>query len=87
MTKDDGLVYKRVYNRIEETGSLLLSSDNKVYEPYEVKIEEVLELWEFTCCINTQEYDEEELKLSSIVRMFQDLKVELKAIKSLEHLI
>lgn len=87
LTKDDGLVYKRVYNRIEETGSLLLSSDNKVYEPYEVKIEEVLELWEFTCCINTQEYDEEELKLSSIVRMFQDLKVELKAIKSLEHLI
>ena len=87
LTKDDGLVYKRVYNRIEETGSLLLSSDNKAYEPYEVKIEEVLELWEFTCCINTQEYDEEELKLSSIVRMFQDLKVELKAIKSLEHLI
>lgn len=87
LTKDDGLVYKRVYNRIEETGSLLLSSDNKVYEPYKVKIEEVLELWEFTCCINTQEYDEEELKLSSIVRMFQDLKVELKAIKSLEHLI
>ena len=43
LTKDDGLVYKRVYNRIEETGSLLLSSDNKVYEPYEVKIEEVLE--------------------------------------------
>lgn len=87
LTKDDGLVYKRVYNRIEETGNLLLSSDNKAYEPYEVKIEEVLELWEFTCCINTQEYDEEELKLSSIVRMFQDLKVELKAIKSLEHLI
>ena len=87
LTKDDGLVYKRVYNHIEEAGSLLLSSDNKVYEPYEVKIEEVLELWEFTCCINTQEYDEEELKLSSIVRMFQDLKVELKAIKSLEHLL
>lgn len=87
LTKDDGLVYKRVYNRIEETGNLLLSSDNKAYEPYEVKIQEVLELWEFTCCINTQEYDEEELKLSSIVRMFQDLKVELKAIKSLEHLI
>jgi len=82
LTKDDGLVYKRVYNRIKDRKSLLLYSDNKSYFPFEVKIEDVLELWEFTCCINTQEYDKEELKLSSIVSMFQELKVELKSIKS-----
>ena len=87
LTKEDGLVYKRVYNRIEEENALQLHSDNKLYAPYKVHIENVLELWEFTCCINTQEYDEDELKLSSIVNMFQDLKVELKAIKQLEHRI
>lgn len=87
LTKDDGLVYKRVYNRIEEEQSLVLHSDNKMYAPYSVKIKDVLELWEFTCCINTQEYDENELKLSSIVSMFQDLKVELKAISQLEQRI
>jgi len=43
-----------------------------------------MELLEFTCCNNTQEYDENELKLSSIVTMFQDLKVELRSIKGLE---
>lgn len=80
LTKDDGLVYKRVYNRIKEHNTLLLYSDNKAYQPYEVNIANILELWEFTCCINTQEYDKEELKLSSIVNMFQELKVELKAI-------
>ena len=80
LTKDDGLVYKRVYNKIKEHQSLLLYSDNKTYEPYEIHMETVLELWEFTCCINTQEYDKEELKLSSIINMFQELKVELKAI-------
>ena len=85
LTKEDGLVYKRVYNRIADEGCLLLHSDNRLYAPYTVNIEDVLELWEFTCCINTQEYDEDELKLSSIVNMFQDLKVELKAIKQLEH--
>jgi len=83
LTKEDGLVYKRVYNKIKEKNSLILHSDNKAYAPYEVKSEDILELWEFTCCINTQEYDESELKLSSIVNMFQDLKVELKAIKHL----
>jgi len=60
-----------------------LSSDNKAYKPYFVSKEEILELWEFTCTINTQEYDEKELKLSSIMAMFQDLKVELEAIKQL----
>ncbi len=83
LTKDDGLVYKRVYNQIKDNGTLLLSSDNKAYKPYVVKAENVLELWEFTCCINTQEYDEKELKLSSIMSMFQDLKVELEAVKKM----
>ena len=73
LTKEDGLVYKRVYDRIKDRKSLLLYSDNKVYAPYEVKMEHVLELWEFTCCINTQEYNKDELKLSSIVNMFQEL--------------
>ncbi|WJJ97230.1 XRE family transcriptional regulator [Algibacter luteus] len=81
LTKSDGLVYKRVYNKIEEKNSLELHSDNKMYQPFDVKIEDVIELWEFTCCINTQEYDADELKLSSIMNMFQELKIELESIK------
>jgi len=83
LTKDDGLVYKRIYTRPEDQTILVLSSDNKAYQPYEVKLESILELWEFTCCINTQEYDEKELKLSSIMSMFQDLKIELEAVKKM----
>jgi len=83
LTKDDGLVYKRVYNQIEKRGTLELKSDNKAYEPYQVNMGDVLELWEFTCCINTQEYNEKELKMSSIMNMFQELKVELEAVKQM----
>ena len=83
LTKNDGLVYKRLYNAEDRDNAFLLSSDNKAYKPYFVSKEEILELWEFTCAINTQEYDEKELKLSSIMAMFQDLKVELEAIKQL----
>jgi transcriptional regulator with XRE-family HTH domain len=83
LTKNDGLVYKRLYNSEDHDNALLLSSDNKAYKPYFVSKEDILELWEFTCSINTQEYDEKELKLSSIMAMFQDLKVELEAIKKL----
>ncbi|WP_369998631.1 XRE family transcriptional regulator [Winogradskyella sp.] len=83
LTKDDGLVYKRVYSSDDE-GVLCLSSDNKSYKPYLVSKENILELWEFTCCINTQEYNEKELKLSSIMTMFQELKVELEMVKQMQ---
>lgn len=81
VTLNDGMVYKRVINNIDLNESLLLISDNKVYNGYSVPISEVLEVWEFTCSINTQEYSEEELKISSILAMFNDLGVELKALE------
>lgn len=81
LTLNDGMVYKRVINTIAIDGTLKLVSDNKTYEPYTVPINEVLELWEFTCSINTQEYSKEELKISSIMNMFSNLGVELKALE------
>ena len=80
LTKEDGLVYKRVYDLTEKEGCLLLVSDNKSYAPFKVPTDHVLELWAFSCCINTQEYHQEELKLSSIAQMLQDLRIELKSI-------
>lgn len=47
ITKDDGIVFKRVYNRIKENKALLLVSLNAIYQPYEIKIESVLEVWKF----------------------------------------
>jgi len=83
LTKDDGLVYKRVYNRIKDLKGLLMYSDNKAYPPFKVKADDVLELWEYKCSINTQEYTQEELKLSSITNMLTQLQIELKSIKEL----
>ena len=85
ITLNDGMVYKRVYNQINQNNSLLLVSDNKNYKAFEVSIDEVLELWEFTCSINTQEYTKEELKISSILNMFNDLGVELKALEGMKN--
>lgn len=85
LTKDEGIVYKRVYVSESESGNedrvLILKSDNKNYEPYPVKLSEVLEIWEFTCSIRTEEYDEGELKVESIMRMLRELQVELEPLK------
>ena len=78
---DEGIVYKRVYNRVAEDASLLLVSDNKAYAPYKIHIKEVMEIWEFVCNINTQEYAESELNTESIMAMLRNMHVELKSLK------
>ena len=80
ITATEGIVYKRVYKQIEEN-RLLLVSDNKVYQPYLVKLSEVIEIWEYTCHINTQEYDPEDLNISSIMEMLRQMRVELSELK------
>ena len=43
LTKDDGIVYKRVETK---ENTIQLISDNKKYEPYEVNNDDVIEIWE-----------------------------------------
>ena len=64
------------------SGSFILKSDNKAYEPYAVPLSDILEIWEFTCSIRTEEYDEGELKVESIMRMLRELQVELEPLKN-----
>ena len=47
ITQDEGIVFKLVHNWLEEKGCLQLSSTNPSYQPYEVKGNEILELWKF----------------------------------------
>ncbi|HEU4718553.1 MAG TPA: XRE family transcriptional regulator, partial [Bacteroidia bacterium] len=58
-----------------------LHSDNKAYEPYEVKAQDVLEVWEFVCSLNLSDKKEDEINLESVMKMLRDLQVEMKAMK------
>lgn len=52
ITQDEGIVFKILYNRIEEDGSFLLCSTNTNYSPYSVKVQDILEIWKFVNYIN-----------------------------------
>lgn len=41
----DGIVFKRVFNFLDDEGKLLLVSDNRLYEPYAVSAGEISEAW------------------------------------------
>lgn len=83
VTKDDGLSYKRLHNVNKKEGTVELHSDNKMYQPYKVRLDEVLELWEYTCSINIGDYKDEELNLDSIMNMLRGLKIEIEQIKKI----
>lgn len=79
LTLNEGIVYKRIYKKGLDV--LLLKSDNKAYTPFEVPRQEILELWEFTCSIHMNDYEENELKVDGIMRMLRDMQVELESLK------
>jgi phage repressor protein C with HTH and peptisase S24 domain len=81
VTREDGLTYKRIMAWHKKEASFELHSDNKLYPPFRVKAEDVLELWEYTCSINMSQYKEDELNLDSIMNMLRSLKVEIAEIK------
>ena len=45
ITRNDGIVFKRVFNFTDNEQKLLLVSDNRSYEPYGLDVADVLEVW------------------------------------------
>ena len=74
VTRDEGIVYKRVYKKPQ---FLELHSDNRQYEAYKVKHADVLEIWEFVCTLNISDTKTEELNIDSIIKMLNSMRVEL----------
>ncbi len=46
ISRNEGIVYKRVVKNNRAKNKLTLVSDNPVYQPYQVNTEDVLELWQ-----------------------------------------
>lgn len=47
VTREEGAVFKIVQNRIPSHGTLMLCSTNPAYPPYEVALQDLLEIWSF----------------------------------------
>lgn len=54
VTKQEGIVYKRVFNYLRENGMLFLVSDNTKYKPYSIDPMEVHEVWSAKAYISVE---------------------------------
>jgi len=79
LTKNDGIVYKRLNKNGK---NLTLQSDNSIYKPYEVKASEILEIWEYACSIATKEFLPDDLGVENIKDMLREMRNDLIQIKS-----
>lgn len=84
VTKSEGIVYKRVFNYLNDNGKLFLVSDNRQYAPYQIDGEDVLEVWSSKAFISVQfpEADEKnEVSTEHLASIVLDLQKEIVKLK------
>jgi transcriptional regulator with XRE-family HTH domain len=85
VTKKEGVVFKRVFNYLEEKGKLFLVSDNKQYSSYEVEPDEVLEVWSSKAYISVEfpdpPEDRPDISVDQLTSIVMDLKNEVNRLK------
>jgi transcriptional regulator with XRE-family HTH domain len=81
LSKNDGVVYKRIFKKPRQQNIFLLHSDNAVYKTYEVQASEILEIWEHVCSFCTQEYQPDDLDAMNIKDILHQLRLEIQDLK------
>ena len=81
LTLDEGIVFKIVENMIKKENKIRLYSLNPVYEPYDIHINEVKEVWKFVHYISS-EIPEPALPQDELLKAVATLKKDMSMVKS-----
>jgi hypothetical protein len=85
ITQREGIVYKRVFNYLDENGTLFLVSDNRQYAPYQLSGAEVMEVWMAKAYISVQFpdiSDKNDVSVEQLAGVVLDLQKEILQLKS-----
>lgn len=80
VSQKEGVVFKRVFNKIKDAAVLRLHSDNPVYSPYEIGVEDVIEIWEAKSYISSS-FPIADLSLDKLSSIVLDLQKEVQKLK------
>jgi transcriptional regulator with XRE-family HTH domain len=83
ISQQEGIVFKRVYSFADTDEKILLVSDNRQYNPYTIKIEDVLELWEAKAYFSNKflEIEEQPMPADSLAYAVLKLQEEVARLK------
>jgi hypothetical protein len=80
LTLDEGIVFKLIENKIKPDKKLKLFSLNPFYEPYELPVNEIKEVWKFVNYISS-ELPEPKLPKEDLITTVANLKHDMDKIK------
>ena len=84
VTRDEGIVYKRIYRYSDNPELFCMVSDNRKYSTYDVNGNDILEIWEAKAFISMQLPDpetDETLSLQKLGEIVLDLQQEVIKLK------
>ena len=82
VSQQEGIVFKRVFGFSDKkSSSLLLVSDNRLYEPYTIQAEDVLEVWAVKAYFSTQFPDVDSGKVPADQLAYTVLKLQEEILK------
>lgn len=80
LTLNDGILFKVVYNDIKTRGKLKLISLNPFYEPYDIDVKDIREVWKFVHYI-ANEVPEPNVRNEGLVQTVASLKKDMEKLK------
>jgi transcriptional regulator with XRE-family HTH domain len=85
VTQREGIVYKRVFNYLQDNGKLFLVSDNRQYAPYQIDAADVMEAWSAKAYISVQFPDvntKNEMSVEQLAGVVMELQHEIQSLKT-----
>nr|WP_294926180.1 LexA family transcriptional regulator [uncultured Flavobacterium sp.] len=79
ITKNEGMVYKRLNKN--KKNALVLESDNSFYPNYEVRLSDIVEIWEYQCNIGRTDKKQELNEMDDLKELILEVKREVMEIK------
>ncbi len=83
VTKNDGIVYKRIEKEAGNDLKVVLKSDNPEYKSYAIGLSEIIEIWKAVGFISTQLPDAQQISQNKIQHLIGELQNELKQYKNI----
>jgi hypothetical protein len=79
-------VLKEVYNQLKKDKTLLLKSTNTLYKPYEIRVEEIREIWRFAGYIDLK-WPQPEFLMSQVLLEVDKLKAKIENLQPMPTLL
>jgi transcriptional regulator with XRE-family HTH domain len=80
VTRNEGIVYKRIQKNVKSKASLMLVSDNPSYQPYQVSSTEILECWSAQFIISKQQ-KHNKFDVDSLANIVTNLQAQVSSLK------